>query len=159
MKADGFKQLGKIIVSVVKWKMDPVSKLILLTLVGIPMLILGLVWASIYLLNSVGSYTPTPKLKKKTTKVPPVPPTDKIYYEVKKFSAKKYMLTQYVKFYVVKDNEFIDITNSLQAVYPEMKYYSGVAPTFKGSVVLRDYDIIQLQKNLGDIKLVRTVAE
>ena len=157
MNLSGLKNISNVIKYLMKIKLDTMSKLILLTVVGLPLLVIGLVWATICLLRNLELPTSNQTVKKKTKKLPSIPPTDRIYYEVKKFVAKNYVLTQYVKFYVAQEHDFLDVTESMQAIYPKMKYYHGKSDEFKGSAVLVDYDIVQLQKNLGDVNLVRTI--
>lgn len=159
MAKNEFINVGKIIHKIVTMKVDIISKLIILSVFAVPLVIIGMVLATIYILCNVKLPKQKQTLKAKDEKVEPIPPTSTIYYEVRKYSSNKYSLTQYVNFFVEKNNEFVDVTKSLKSVYPELKYYSGLSPVFKNTVVLKDYDIVKLQKNLGRIKLVRTVRE
>lgn len=157
MNLNGIKTISNVITYLMKLKLDVVSKLIVFTIVGLPLAIIGIVWATICLVKNLDLNTSNKGVKKKAKKLPSIPPTDRIYYEVKKFTAKNCVLTQYVKFYVAQEHDFLDVTESMQQVYSDMKYYHGKSEDLVGSAVLVDYDIVQLQKNMGDVNLVRTI--
>ena len=152
-----FNEIGKFTKKILKSRMDIISKLILLSIVAVPILVFVGVLAVCYVVKLF--MEARPKLKVKTEKLPKIPPTDTIYYDVRKVCSSKYSLTQYVSFFVAQGKEFVDVTKSMKALYPELKFYSGITPKYRGTVVLRDYDIVKLKKELGKINLVRTVKD
>lgn len=154
MARNEYDELSKITNKMMRSRMDPLSKLFLLVVVGVPVL---LIIAGIFAWKL---WKGRPKsVKKAKVKVADMPATDTVYYEVKKLKASEHSLTQYVSFYIIKDNDFVDVTASLRGIYPDLRLYKGRSSNFAGTVVLTDYEIIQLKRNLGDVNLVRTVGD
>lgn len=156
-----YNEISKALNKITRSRIDPLSKLVLLVVIGVPILLVVACFAlwKLYKVYKAKQDSKPKKLKKLDEKVPPIPPTDTLYYDVKKLVNNKYSLTQYVNFLIIQNNEFVDVTKSMRKYYPELKYYSGKSASMKGTAVLTDYDIVQLYKNLGNINLVQTVGD
>ena len=149
-KKNTLNEISKVANKVLKSRLDPLTKVALVLFIGVPTLVL-IIQLGIKLFRD--------SQFKETFEETNFDVIDTVYYEVRKVRATKDSLTQYVTFSVVRNNEFIDVTNSMRTVFPDMKMYKGRSEETKGTAVLRDYDIIQVQKNLGKTRLVQTVGD
>lgn len=154
-KKNSFNEVSKIVNKVMRSRFDPLTKLALAVLIVAPVLILLTVFTVIQF--AIEMFRDSQY--KETIEEVNFNAIDTVYYEVCRVRATKDSLTQYVKFTVVKNNEFVDVTNSMKRVFPDMKMYRGSSKETRGTAVLRDYDIIQIQKNLGKTRLVQTIGD
>ena len=154
-KKNSFNEVSKIVNKVVKSRFDPLTKLVLAVLIVVPTLVILAVFTIIQFAIEMFRDSQYKEIIEEVN----FKAIDTVYYEVRRVHATKDSLTQYVTFSVVRNNEFIDVTNSMRTVFPDMKMYKGRSKETKGTAVLRDYDIIQVQKNLGKTRLVQTVGD
>lgn len=142
-----------IIQSIVKVKVDPITKLFIMVGAVVPV-------AIIYGIMKVIKYflVTEQDVEVHEEKLPPVKSNPVVYYDVKKLSARGGSLVQHVKFSVIRDNKWVDITSQMKEVKPDIHYYHGRLENVQDTVVLRDYDIIQLQELLGNTKLVKNAG-
>ena len=154
-KKNSFNEISKIVNKVVKSRFDPLTKLVLAVLIVVPTLVILAVFTIIQFAIEMFRDSQYKEIIEEVN----FKAIDTVYYEVRKVRATKDSLTQYVTFSVVRNNEFIDVTNSMRTVFPDMKMYTGRSEETNGTAVLRDYDIIQVQKNLGKTRLVQTVGD
>ena len=154
-KKNSFNEVSKIVNKVVKSRFDPLTKLVLAVLIVVPTLVILAVFTIIqFAIEMFRDFQYKEIIEEVNFKA-----IDTVYYEVCRVRATKGSLTQYVKFAVIRNNEFVDVTNSMKKVFPDMKMYKGSSKETVGTAVLRDYDIIQIQKNLGKTKLVQTIGD
>ena len=154
-KKNSFNEVNKIVNKVVKSRFDPLTKLVLAVLIVVPTLVILAVFTIIqFAIEMFRDFQYKEIIEEVNFKA-----IDTVYYEVCRVRATKGSLTQYVKFAVIRNNEFVDVTNSMKKVFPDMKMYKGSSKETIGTAVLRDYDIIQIQKNLGKTRLVQTVGD
>ena len=154
-KKNSFNEVSKIVNKVVKSRFDPLTKLVLAVLIVVPTLVILAVFTIIqFAIEMFRDFQYEEIIEEVNFKA-----IDTVYYEVRKVRATKDSLTQYVTFSVVRNNEFIDVTNSMRTVFPDMKMYKGRSKETKGTAVLRDYDIIQVHKNLGKTRLVQNIGD
>ena len=154
-KKNSFNEVSKIVNKVVKSRFDPLTKLVLAVLIVVPTLVILAVFTIIqFAIEMFRDFQYKEIIEEVNFKA-----IDTVYYEVCRVRATKGSLTQYVKFAVISNNEFVDVTNSMKKVFPDMKMYKGSSKETIGTAVLRDYDIIQIQKNLGKTRLVQTIGD
>ena len=154
-KKNSFDEVSKIVNKVVKSRFDPLTKLVLAVLIVVPTLVILAVFTIIQFAIEMFRDSQYKEIIEEVN----FKAIDTVYYEVCRVRATKGSLTQYVKFAVIRNNEFVDVTNSMKKVFPDMKMYKGSSKETIGTAVLRDYDIIQIQKNLGKTRLVQTVGD
>lgn len=154
-KKNTLNEISSIANKVLKSRLDPLTKVALVLFIGVPTLVL----IAAFVVIQLGIKLFRDSQFKETFEETNFDVIDTVYYEVRKVRATKDSLTQYVTFSVVRNNEFIDVTNSMRTVFPDMKMYKGRSKETKGTAVLRDYDIIQVQKNLGKTRLVQNIGD
>lgn len=154
-KKNSFNEVSKIVNKVVKSRFDPLTKLVLAVLIVVPTLVILVVFTIIQFAIEMFRDSQYKEIIEEVN----FKAIDTVYYEVCRVRATKGSLTQYVKFAVIRNNEFVDVTNSMKKVFPDMKMYKGSSKETIGTAVLRDYDIIQIQKNLGKTRLVQTIGD
>lgn len=158
------KELTKALNKVAGYRVDPLTKLFLCVVIGVPILAIILIILGVKLYKNYKSKKKPVTHSKKLRVVEEKPPVkfkkpSELYYEVVRLKAEEQSLTQYVKLYTVEDNDFRDVTESLANEYKNLMRYSGRSKNLKGTVVLTDFDIIQFQRELGSTKLIRTISE
>ena len=154
-KKNSFNEVSKIVNKVVKSRFDPLTKLVLAVLIVVPTLVILAVFTIIQFAIEMFRDSQYKEIIEEVN----FKAIDTVYYEVCRVRETKGSLTQYVKFAVIRNNEFVDVTNSMKKVFPDMKMYKGSSKETIGTAVLRDYDIIQIQKNLGKTRLVQTIGD
>ena len=154
-KKNSFNEVSKIVNKVIKSRFDPLTKLVLAVLIVVPTLVILAVFTIIQFAIEMFRDSQYKEIIEEVN----FKAIDTVYYEVCRIRATKVSLTQYVKFAVIRNNEFVDVTNSMKKVFPDMKMYKGSSKETIGTAVLRDYDIIQIQKNLGKTRLVQTIGD
>lgn len=83
--------------------------------------------------------------------------TDTLYYVVKSVKMSEYCLTQHIKLYIIRDDKLVDVTRRYGRIYPFFNYYTGKSEQYRGTIIMKDYDIIRFQNFLGTTKFVETV--
>ena len=155
------KELTKVLNQINRRRMDPLSKLFLLVVIGVPVLVIGLIILGVTLYKKHKG-TEVKKSKKLTVVEERKPKKfnkpSELYYEVVRLKAEEQSLTQYIRLYVNSNNDFKDVTEEASDNFNVLTKYVGRSKVLKGTVVLTDFDIIQFQQELGTTRLIRTVS-
>lgn len=166
MVRNEYDELYKVMKQVIRPRMDPLSKLFLAVIIGVPILCIIAIIALWKVYKSISKARASAPVKTKTKPrraevstvedIPVMPKTDVIYYDIKKLQTSQHSLTQYINFYVSENGELVDVTKAMQRIYPYMQYYTGRSLSCKGTAVFTDYDVVKLHKSLNHIKFERT---
>lgn len=87
-----------------------------------------------------------------------------VYYTVYGKTMKEFDFVVYAKFSVIVNNTVHDVTDEISKISLYGKKYTGLSESYKGTIVLENYDIVGIYKELSkkygtEVKLMEMVED